>query len=183
MKRGPTLPVAKTKLDAEIARRCSVVPTSYVRTLRPPPIDRAGVRPDTVTYRDPEDRLVTIERLAIRNAIVLALQDGPRHKWQLREGLHLPEQLILRELHVLRDDGAVKPVGKRFTDRQWALASWQPPPKHGVGPLPHPAGTRPIYPDGHTAIRSGKPEPTTESSWTRPEFRYAGNRASYGAHT
>ena len=104
----PKLPVAK--LDAEIKRRCTVVPTSYVRTLRPPPIAREGVRPDTVTYRDPEDHLVTIERVAIRQAILAALANGPRHKWQLREGLHLPEQLILRELHVLRDDGTVKPV-------------------------------------------------------------------------
>jgi hypothetical protein len=152
VKRGPTLPVAKVD--------------GPVRTLRPPPYDRVALRATTVTYRDADDQIVTVERTAIRNAIVLALADGPRHKWQLREGLHVPEQVILRELHVLRDDGAVKPIGKRFTDRKWALASWRPP-----------AGQAPVYPNSETAIRSKKPEPTRESWWTRPEFRYAGKGA------
>jgi len=120
--------------------------------VRSPKLPGTSARPGD-TYRDPADQLVVVDHVAIQNAILLALQPAPRQKWQLREALHIPETVIYRELQALRLRGVVKVVGKRLTDRQWALASYQPP----------------RIPDAQTVIaqpHAAKPPAPTTSWWT-----------------
>jgi len=108
----------------------------------------------TVTYRDVEDRRVTIDRDLVQQQILAALRHGPLQKWQLRERLHVPEPVVYDELQVLRAAGQVKAVGKRYTDRKWALASWTPPP--------------PVTTVSYDAVKpfvAPKPTPVTTSWW------------------
>jgi len=137
-----------------------------MKPLRSPRLPGAVRRGDT--YRDPADQLVVLDHVAVQNAILLALQPAPLQKWQLREALHIPETVIYRELQALRTRGVVKVVGKRLTDRQWALVEWQPP----------------RIPDAQTVIahsHAAKPPAPTTSWWiglTREEFQ---RRATNGA--
>jgi hypothetical protein len=116
----------------------------------------------TVKYRDPADRIIEIDRADVRKQIVAALAvRQPLFKWQLREQLHIAEQVIYRELQTLRASGHVKAVGRRLTDRKWALFNWQPALVKASAPLPN----------ENTAIRTKKPEPAADSWWTRPLTR------------
>ncbi len=148
---------------------------SDTRRRRPPSGTRWTVRPTTVLYRTPDDRIVKAERADVRTQILSALVSGPLQKWQLREALHIPEHVIFRELKTLRADGAIKAVGLRRESRRWALATWQPPP-------PHPKGQKPAHADEATVIRSPKPAPVADSWWTRPlTWDQFSERATKGA--
>jgi hypothetical protein len=115
----------------------------------------------TVKYRDPADRIIEIDRGIVRTRILAALVERqPLFKWELRERLHIAEQVIYRELQTLRATGKIKAVGRRLTDRKWALVNWQPALVKVSAPLPN----------ENTAIRTKKPEPATDSWWTRPNL-------------
>ena len=127
-------------------------------------------------YRDPADQIIEIDRADVRRRIVVALAERqPLFKWELRERLHIAEQVIYRELQTLRHTGQVKAVGRRLTDRKWALVDWQPALVKATAPL---------YPNDDTAIRTKKPEPASDSWWTRPltraEFQERARRGADG---
>jgi hypothetical protein len=116
----------------------------------------------TVKYRDPADRIIEIDRADVRKQIVAALAvRQPLFKWELREQLHIAEQVIYRELQTLRAAGKVKAVGQRRLDRKWALFGWRPALVKA---------TAPMHPNEDTAIRTKKPEPAKDSWWTRPDL-------------
>lgn len=117
----------------------------------------------TVKYRDPEDRIIDVDRADVRRRILVALAAGPLMKWEVRERLHLNETLIKAELKRMKADGLVKVVGKVLDKRAWALRTWQPPL----------APSAPPYPNDDTAIRDKKPAPAADSWWTRPTLSRA----------
>lgn len=114
----------------------------------------------TVTYRDPDDRRVVADREGLRQRILEALAPGPRAKDELRAQLHVAEQVIYRELQVLRRHGQVKVVGRRLNGRRWALPTWQPPASTTWSPAPE--DTKPHL--------TPKPAPSRESWWTRRDL-------------
>ena len=121
----------------------------------------------TTTYRDPQDRVVTIDHAALQTQILAALAEGPRAKWELRATLHIAEAVIARELRVLRTQHTVKITGRQQTAIKWALASWQPAPSPAKGHVPD-------VPDAQTVVREKKPTPPADESWwTRPDLTRA----------
>lgn len=125
---------------------------------------------ERVRYRDRPDQIVVVDRVVVQAQILAALAGGPRMKWQLREQLHVPETIIYRELQTLRGRGQVKVVGKRLTDRAWALVDWQAPIVRDTPPVSVSQGRLP------------NPAPTT-SWWTDPDLTREGfqQRALTGA--
>jgi hypothetical protein len=95
----------------------------------------------------------------LRRDLLAALQYGPRMKWELREQLHVPETIIVRQLRRLRIEGHVKVVGKVLDKRGWALKDWQrPTPTERYGPLS-------LSRTGEAPKKSKAP---TESWWAKP---------------
>jgi DNA-binding Lrp family transcriptional regulator len=130
-----------------------------------------GVRPGGVVERrvkPPFERMTNDPRRPVEDldrAILEALADEPLAKWELRDRLHEPEHAVYKRLQALRDEGVVKPVGKRLAQRRWALASWQQP-----APPVH----RTTFEDESTAVAARKPKPSTDSWWAKhaaPEAR------------
>lgn len=111
-----------------------------------------------VTYTGPADQVVVVDRAVVQSQILAALFAGPLMKWQLRAALHVPEEIIYRELLTLRDRGQVKVVGRALDKRAWALVNWR---------------QAPIVPDTQT-ITIAKPisqaAPPKESWWTRSDL-------------
>jgi len=115
----------------------------------------------TVKYRDPADRIFEVDRTIGRQRILAALVERqPLFKWELRERLHIAEQVIYRELQTLRATGKVKAVGRRLTDRKWALVDWQPALVKAPAPIAN----------AQTVVAAPKREPATDSWWTRPDL-------------
>jgi len=115
----------------------------------------------TVKYRDPADQIIQLDRADVRQRIFAALAtEQPLFKWQLRERLHIAEQVIYRELQTLRATGKVKAVGRRLTDRKWALVDWQPALVKAPAPIAN----------AQTVVPAPKRAPATDSWWTRPEL-------------
>jgi hypothetical protein len=127
---------------------------------------------DTVTYRDVDDQVVTLDRSTIRRQILDTLAGAPHAKVALRERLHLPEDVVYRELKVLRAAGQVKAVGRRMGHRQWALASWQPPTAEQHVEFAQQNLALPQLTVA-TPPLSRKREPAKESWWTRPDLTRA----------
>jgi hypothetical protein len=140
---------------------------------RRPKVPGSPARRTTTTYRDPDDRVVHVDRAVVQQRILAVLAPGPHQKWQIREALHIAEIVIADELQALRAAGRIKRVGRQQQTCKWALADWQPAPTPSAPPIAN----------EFTAIRPAKPAPAaTDSWWTRPLTREAfQERARRGA--
>lgn len=71
--------------------------------------------------------IVSINMDTLDREILAALADGPLMKWEIRERVHVDEQIIFRQLKKLKAAGKVKVTGKVLDKRAWALIGWQRP--------------------------------------------------------
>lgn len=122
--------------------------------------------PGTPSRRRPvvvaDDRVgIHIDHQQLERDLLAALADGPLMKWELRERLHVDEQIIFRQLQRLKTAGQVKVTGQVLDKRAWALQSWQPP-----------AAAPPISDRERAArLRSAtKGKAPADSWWARPQM-------------